>query len=258
MKPHARFIPMEEIKAAAASSETKHEDFNKSLKQQSQSLFCFPSIESLLSKDSYSPNYIQQNTAKLSPYDIKDNQIIFDNQTFPNNRNVHTAAVSSRSSKSPPPIHMKQLQETGIKISIDNFNPNKLTTFTEELTLAAISNLGLSPNDLFYHPFHSMEDKNKINNNIQSVKREREKIAKKSGKQLPPKLSRNFSTPVRKSVDFPETFVDEHNHVPKQFMVCGSLPQRRGERRDAMTAINTQRVHTAGIRRSIKAHKLVL
>ena len=257
MKPHARFLPMDELKAVTVTKDQKLMQQKDDTKAQTTSLFCFPTIESLLSKDTNSQFPIRQNTAKISPYDIMDNQIIFDNQSFRNNRNVRTATISPRASKSPPPVHTKQYQNSATQVSIDNFNPNKFTPFTETLTLEAITSLGLTQDDLFYQPFHTVDEKNRINDNINLVRREREKIAFKTGKFLPQKHQRNLSPPVRRTKDFPETFVFEANPVPKQFLVCGNSGPKRNEKKES-TQGNGQRVHTADIRRGIKTHKLVL
>ena len=255
MKHHARFICMDEIKAAAGIKDQKPSQMPNDSK--TSSAFCFPTIESLLSKDNNQQNTIRSNAIKVSPYEVKDNQIIFDNQTFYNNRNIRTATISPRSSKSPPPVHKKSISDSSSLISIDNFNPNKFTPFTEPLTLEAITKLCLTQQELFYQPYQSNEEKRIIAENISSVRIEREKLALSYGKVLPHRHVRNLSPPVRRAVDFPETFVYE-NSIPKQFMVCGSLPQRKVEKRDAMTASSGQRVQTADVRRSIKTHKLIL
>ena len=247
MKPHARFVPIEEIRAAA-SAEKKRKPY-KPTNENTASSFCFPSIESLLSKENNINPMLQQST-KMSPYEISDNQFIFDNQNLAKRRSIRTATISPRSSKSPPPRHVMQMQDSGPAVSIDNYNPEKYSPFTEQLTLDAIAALSISQEDLFYQPYSSTESREKVRKNIINVKKERQKIAFKAGKVIPYKHTRNLSPPVRGPVDITETFANDSRN---QLMV---IPHKNIERNQ--TPSSGQRVQTAEFRRSIKARKLVL
>ncbi|EAY04504.1 hypothetical protein TVAG_453210 [Trichomonas vaginalis G3] len=190
-------------------------------------VFCFPTLDSLLSQDKGVSIDSSRKNAVKSPYELQDNQYIFNNPGLYNDRYIKTAINSPRISKSPPPRPVQNSfipsSDSSNQISIENFNPYAFPNFTEPATLEAMKNLHVKPSDLYYKINASDEIKTIVNSTIISVKKERERILACKTSNFHVK-SRNLSPPTRKPVQ--ETFGSNnylYGFFPCSNKVNGSL-----------------------------------
>lgn len=172
--------------------------------------FCFPNSDSLLCMDKGVSIDFSKKIAVKSPYELQDNQYIFQNRGLYNSRDIRTAIYSPRISKSPPPhtsrIPIPSQNPDSNLISIENFNPYVFPQFTEPATIEAMESLNVKPSDLYYQINASEQLKATVNSTIKKVKIERERIlANKSETARSTKAKkRTYSPPQRFPI--PETF----------------------------------------------------
>lgn len=114
----------------------------ENFRSDNQVMFCLPSSDALKGT-TFAPIPLP----KLSPYDIQQNSI-----PLPSLRPIlnhpMTQPTSPRYHRSPSPQRYKSI----LPISIENYNPRKKQSFTDEPTVIAISILQINQSDLFIDP----------------------------------------------------------------------------------------------------------
>ena len=148
--------------------------------------YMFPTLDILINGNSTIQKNPQRKLIRPSPYDIEDNN----NFGFNIQSNLIEKDLTIKSprfqnnSKSPPPRHnircIPQNLFQSKNISIENYNPEIFTNFTDNFTIEAIEKLGLNQNNLFYSSNSTQEIKDLVLNNIEMVKKEKEKLISRS------------------------------------------------------------------------------
>ena len=211
---------------------------------QDSNYFSFPSSYLLARSDLLTPT--AGRSCRRSPYEIEDNQYLFDSQNCLSKKFINQEIVDRKLiSKSPPPLHARPILPQNLKVSNDKNSNEYVTEYGDNLTLEAISNLGLSRSDLFYQPHSSKQQKNIVELKMISVKKEKDRLLSSSHfnpqrSSLPSTFGRQPSPPHITKFNNKEELMKNNRIV--------TISSRKSLREDSYN----QRIQTSDGRRSLR------